>query len=148
LTRTAVVVLGTTYRGDDGVGPLVGERLQAAGVAVLDCGDEPTRLIEHFDGLDLAVVVDAVLSGSQPGFLHRVEVTHAPLPDKLRLSSTHAFGILKAVELARALGRAPKRIVLVGVEGTAFGMGDPMSAAVEAALPAAVDEVMRTLEEA
>jgi hydrogenase maturation protease len=141
-------VLGTPYRGDDAVGPLVGDRLRAEGVEVLDCGDEPTRLIERLDGLDLAVVVDAVLSGAAPGTVHRVEAADGPLPRDLGLASTHAFGIADTIELARALGKAPRRVALVGVEGRAFGMGDSLSAEVEAALGAAVDAVLRTIEEA
>jgi hydrogenase maturation protease len=141
-------VLGTPYRGDDAVGPLVGDRLRAEGVDVLDCGDEPTRLIERLDGLDLAVVVDAVRSGAAPGTVHRVEAADGPLPRDLGLASTHAFGIADTIELARALGKAPRRVALVGVEGRAFGVGDPLSAEVEAALGAAVDAVLRTIEEA
>jgi hydrogenase maturation protease len=143
--RFAVAVLGTPFRGDDAVGPRVGGVLRDAGVPVLDCGDEPTRLIEHLEGLDVAVVVDAVRTGAPPGTLHRVEVTDGPLPAELGLASTHAFGVGEAIELARALGRAPRRVVVVGVEGVAFGMGDPVTPQVEAALAGAVDEVLRTI---
>lgn len=140
-----MVVLGTPFRGDDAVGPRVGDLLRAEGVPLLDCGDEPTRLIDHLEGLDLAVVVDAVRTGSAPGTVHRVEVTDGPLPAGLGLASTHAFGVGEAIELARALGKAPRRVVVVGVEGRAFGMGDPVTPEVEAALPGAADEVLRTI---
>jgi hydrogenase maturation protease len=80
--------------------------------------------------------------------VHRVEAADGPLPRDLGLASTHAFGIADTIELARALGKAPRRVALVGVEGRAFGMGDSLSAEVEAALGAAVDAVLRTIEEA
>lgn len=112
---------------------------------MLDCGDEPTRLIEHLEGLDVAVVVDAVRTGSPPGTVHVVEVADGPLPAELGLASTHAFGVGEALELARMLGRAPRRVVIVGVEGAAFGMGDPVTPQVEAALAGAAEQVLRTI---
>jgi hydrogenase maturation protease len=138
-------VLGSRYRGDDAVGPLVGDRLRERGITVLDCGDEPTRLIEPLAGLDVAVVVDAVRSGAAPGTVHRVEAVDGALPRDLGLASSHAFGVADAIELAHALGRAPRRVVVIGIEGRAFGMGDPVTPEVEAALDRAADVVDEVL---
>lgn len=146
MTRAAVAVLGAEYRGDDAVGPLVGERLRAAGVDVLDCGDEPTRLIERFAGLDLAILVDAVRSGAAPGTVHRVEAHEGALPRDLGLASTHAVSVADALALAYALGRAPRQVVIVGIEGRAFGMGDPLTPEVERAIGVAAREVLQMLE--
>jgi hydrogenase maturation protease len=140
-------VLGSRYRGDDAVGPLVGDRLAEHGLAVLDCGDEPTRLIEQIDGLDLLVVVDAVRSSACVGTIHRVGADDGRLPRDPGLASTHALAVTDALALAEVLGRAPNRVVLVGIEGRAFGMGDPVTPAVEDALDEAVATVLRTLDD-
>jgi hydrogenase maturation protease len=105
-----------------------------AGAIVLDCADEPTRLLDQWDGIDILVVVDAVRTGAPPGTLHRVDGSTGPLPRDLRLASTHAVGVADALDLGRALERAPRRVVVLGVEGRAFGMGDAMTPAVSAAL--------------
>jgi hydrogenase maturation protease len=77
------------------------------------------------------VVVDAVVTGgAAPGTVHRVESSGDPLPRDLRLASTHAVGIADALELGRALGRVPRRVIVIGVEGARFGMGDEMTPAV------------------
>lgn len=145
---SAVAVLGSRYRGDDAVGPLVGDRLRERGVEVVDCGDEPTRLIDRLEGLDLVVVVDAVRSEAPPGTVHTVHAEPgAELPRDPGLASTHALAVTDALALAAVLGRAPRRVVLVGVEGRAFGMGDALTPAVEAALDAAADTVLTTIEE-
>jgi hydrogenase maturation protease len=128
------------------VGPLVADRLRAAGVAVLDCDDEPTRLLDAWAGLDLVVIVDAVSSGAAAGTVHRVEAGEGPLPRELGLASTHAFSVPDALELGRALGRAPRRVVVIGVEGAAFAMGDPVTPAVAAALDEAARAVLAELE--
>jgi hydrogenase maturation protease len=88
-----------------------------------------------------------VCSGASPGTVHRLPLDDEPLPRDLRLASTHAFSVPEALELARVVGRAPKRVVVLGVEGAAFGMGDPLTPAVadaiEDAAAAALDEIGR-----
>lgn len=146
--------LGAPYRGDDAVGPAVAE---AVGRAVTEQGigdveviehEDPTLLIESWADRDLVVVVDAVRSGSAPGAI-RVVTTGPELPpvgtEHGREGSTHQWGLTSAIELARAMGRLPERVVVVGVEAQDFGWGAPLSAAVEAAVPAATDEVLRLL---
>jgi hydrogenase maturation protease len=128
------------------VGPVVAGRLRAAGARVLDCADDPTRLLGLWDGLDAVVVVDAVRSGAPAGTLHRLDAGDGPLPRDLGLASTHAMGIADALELGRALGRAPRRVVVLGIEGASFGMGEEMTPAVAAELDGLVASVLRELE--
>jgi hydrogenase maturation protease len=143
----AAACLGSRYRGDDAVGPLVADRLRAAGAVVLECDDEPTRLLDAWSGLDLVVIVDAVSSGAAAGTVHRVDPGEGPLPRDLGLASTHAFSVPDALELGRALGRAPRRVIVIGIEGAAFGMGDPVTPAVQAALGGVAALVLAELEE-
>ena len=93
----AAACLGSRYRGDDAVGPLVADRLRAAGATVLECDDEPTRLLDAWAGLDLIVIVDAVSSGAAAGTVHRVDPGDGPLPGDLGLASTHAFSVADAL---------------------------------------------------
>jgi hydrogenase maturation protease len=141
----AAVCLGSRYRGDDAVGPEVADRLRAAGARVLECADDPTRLLDLWDGLETLVVVDAVSTGAPPGTLHRVDAGAGPLPRELRLASTHAVGLADALALGQALGRAPSRVVVLGVEGSRFGMGDALSPVVEAALETLVADALAEL---
>jgi hydrogenase maturation protease len=114
---------------------------------VLDCADEPTRLLDLWDGLDAVVVVDALSSGAEPGTLHRIDAGGGPLPRDLRLASTHAMGIADALELGRALGRAPRRVVVLGIEGVSFGMGEDVTPAVAGALDELVALALQELGE-
>ncbi len=114
---------------------------------MLDCDDEPTRLLDAWAGLELVVIVDAVRSGAAAGTVHRIEAGDGPLPRDLGLASTHAFSIADTLELGRALGCAPQRVVVVGVEGAAFEMGDPVTPEVEAALPGVTASVLAELQE-
>lgn len=146
-TSAAIVVgIGTADRGDDEVGLHVARRLRPRleGVCpVLELQQEGTSLLEAWESSDLAVVADAVVSGAPPGAVHRIEVGSGPLPASLGTTSTHGLSLAQAIALGQALHRLPRRLLVYGVEGTAFGLGEPMTPAVRNA----VDGVVRRIEE-
>lgn len=144
MTRQIVIGLGNALRHDDGVGPAVARRLGPlvagrAEIVVLD--GEASRLLDAWEGAELAVVVDAVRSGAPPGTVHRVEVGAEPLPHESPASS-HGLGLAAAVELGRSLGRLPAQVVVYGVEVVDTEAGAGLSPVVEAAIDDVVDQVL------
>ena len=113
------------------------------GVRVVATEAEPTRLIDEFEGADPLVIVDAARSGGRPGTIHRIDLAKEELPTVLFRGSTHHLSLADTIGLARALGRLPERAYVVAVEGVRFEAGAAMSPEVEAAIPAAVEEVER-----
>lgn len=149
--RIAVIGVGNAFARDDAAGLLVARSLRARlpnGVRLLEHEGEPTALFDAWEGLDAAIVVDAVVGAREPGTVHRLDLTSGPLPTTVAARSTHAFNLAAAVELGRVLGRTPRRLVLIGIEGLRFQAGTGLSAEVEQALePAAalvLDEVRRS----
>ena len=146
--RYVVIGVGNLYRRDDAVGHAVVDSLRdrvPPNVALVPCEDEPSRLIDAWDGADSAIVVDAVFAGSPPGSMHRFDASHEAVPAGVFRSSTHAFGVGEAIELARALGRLPPRILVYGVEGREFGTGEGLTAPVEAVVGRVADAVLDEL---
>lgn len=147
-----VVGLGNSYRGDDAVGPLVAELFAGVNCGVRDVGplEEPLDLLGRFDGADLAIVIDAVRSGAPIGNVRvlDVDVAHSDVdgPAEPAVTSTHGIGLVGVLRLARAVGRAPRRLVVVAIEGEAFELGSAMSAAVRAAVPEALLAVTTLIE--
>jgi len=144
MSRVVVVGVGNAYRGDDGAGLAVAERVRGLveGVEVVTCEQEASRVIDAIEGRDAAVLVDASSSGATPGTIHRFDASIEPVPARSFRSSTHAFGVGEAIELARALGKLPGTVVVYGIEGEEFSAGEGLSAAVAAAVEPAVDAVM------
>jgi len=144
-----VIGVGNPLRGDDAAGVAVAERLRPrvpADVEVVSCSEEPSRLMEAWDGADSVVLVDTVSSGEAPGTLHRFEAGEESVPARTFRSSTHAIGIADTIELARALGRLPRRVRVYGVEAGGFATGAPLTPAVETAVVALVRAVLNDLE--
>lgn len=147
--RTVVIGIGNPLRGDDAAGVEVVERLRGHvpdGVEVASCDEEPSRLIETWANADAAVIVDAVASGASPGLLHRFDAGETGIPAHALRSSTHAIGLAETIELARALGKLPPRVLVYGIEGSDFGTGRPLSPEVEAAVETVVTAIQGDLE--
>jgi len=140
----ALIGVGYRFRRDDAAGLEVAARLRAThppGIRILEEEGEPVSLIEGFELVKEALVVDAVSSGAEPGTLHRFDATADPLPVELFKSSTHSLGVGDAVELARELDRLPHRLSVYGIEGANFETGEGLSPAVEATVDALVAEL-------
>jgi hydrogenase maturation protease len=135
--RALVIGLGNAARGDDAAGLIAARRLggvehEGDALALLDVWDETAS----------AVVIDAVASGAEPGTIHCFDAGAGPLPARLRSStSTHAIGLGEAIELARALGRLPTRLIVFGIEGERFEAGAALTPAVAEAVDALVRQV-------
>ncbi|WP_405085094.1 hydrogenase maturation protease [Microbispora sp. NBC_01389] len=154
--ETVVVGLGSDLRGDDAAGLAVARLLAGLhgdapppGVAVEACGDA-AALVEAWSGAALAIVVDAVRTGAPPGTVHhRLPSLPVPLPAPLPVEGwhggTHSLGLVDAVDLARALGRLPGELVVVGIEGGDFTPGAPMTPPVLAAVRRTARELRERL---
>jgi hydrogenase maturation protease len=143
-----VIGVGNALRRDDAAGleivRRVRARAEAAEIAVYEHEGEALALLDIWEGADAVVLVDAIRSGATPGAIHRIDATSAAIPARLRgSSSTHAVGVGEAIELARALRRLPKRVVLFGVEGHRFEAGSGLSEEVEATAGQLADAVLR-----
>ena len=80
------------------------------------------------------IVVDAVKSGAPPGTITIWDVRTSRPPTGQFRCSTHALGVAEAIELARALYRLPRKLIVVGIEGIRFNPGEPPSAEVAEAV--------------
>jgi hydrogenase maturation protease len=141
---TLVIGIGNAWRRDDAAGLEVARRLRApalAGVSIDEREGEPAGLLEAWDGAESVLVVDAVSSGASPGTVYRFDAGAAPLPAATFGHSTHALGLAEAVELGRALGRLPERLIVYGIEGERFDAGAGLSPAVDGAVDGLCDKL-------
>jgi hydrogenase maturation protease len=128
-----VIGVGNAWRGDDGAGLAVARRLRETaptGVEVREHEGEASALIDAWAGAAHVVLVDAAASGAPVGAVRRFDARAKALPAQAVRSSTHAFGVPDAVELARALGRLPDRLEVYAIEGADFTAGASLTPAV------------------
>ncbi len=144
-----VVGIGSPDRGDDAWGLRVAQAVAELGLTQVQVmvHEDPTELVHAWNTVDLAVVVDAVDAGLDPGELvvREMGADADGLPSatfaRVAVGGTHAFGLAAAIELSRALGRLPRRVVLVGAQVGSVAHGVRMTPEVSAAVDPAVDRV-------
>jgi hydrogenase maturation protease len=147
--QVLVIGLGNPDRGDDAVGVEIARQVAAdrPDLSVLEF-DDPSEALDAWDPEDTVVVTDAIMSGGHLGDIHVVDAVNQKLPTGRWCSGgTHALGLAAVVELARALGQLPRRLVVVGVEAKHFAHGAPLSAAVASAVPEAVAAVHAAIDD-
>lgn len=137
---TRIIGCGNRARMDDGAGILVAERLRALGLDAQIQSGESLALVEAWSGADDVIVVDTVVTGAPVGTVHVWDNQQSP-PLPGAPSSTHGFGVAEAIELARSLGRLPRRLRVYGIEGRQFGFGSSFSSELTSALQQVVQHI-------
>lgn len=137
-----VIGIGNSYRRDDGVGHVVADRIaerQIPGVQVITATGEPGAILDAWDGVPRAIVVDAAVGqGVRPGEIHRWT------PGDIEISgvvSSHALGPAQTFALAEALGRAPRELVVFSIGVSDVGQGVGLTPGVAAAVPEMIEAI-------
>ncbi|GAA0535543.1 peptidase M52 [Saccharopolyspora subtropica] len=147
--RVLVAGVGNVFRGDDGFGVAVADRLSRepvpGGVVVADYGVRGLHLAyELLDGYDALILVDAVARGEEPGTLFVVEPDAEP--GGAPPVDSHGMNPQAVLALCRSLGAEVGRVLLVGCEpadcGERMGLSGPVARSVDAAARL-VQEVLR-----
>lgn len=129
-----VLGLGQTLRGDDAAGPQAVRLWQAqypqtAERIRVEIAELPgLSLLNLLEGMEAAVIVDALRAPSTPGKVLRIgpEELAAFTPDS---HSAHGWGVAETLHLGRSLYPALKacRVTLLGIVGGQFDMGAGLS---------------------
>ncbi len=113
-------------------------------VDLVESDGEPTRLIDAFERAPQVIMVDAVVTGAEPGTVHRF--TDTQLPDGMGIGqSSHLVQLVQTIQLGKLLGKLPNGLVLIGIEASDFDNGEGMTSQVEVGVQAAVEAVVGEL---
>lgn len=149
-TLMIVIGVGNRFRGDDAVGLRVVERLGTA-VTCYESDGDPSNLIVLFGSDPDVIIVDAMVSGAEPGTVRATEIAltseEEPRVPLASQRSTHGFGVFEALELARILGTVPHRLTVIGVEGARFDPGAELTPELEEAACRVADRILRIAAE-
>jgi hydrogenase maturation protease len=152
--KTLVVGLGNPILSDDGVGirvaQAVRERIGETEVEFLEASLGGLRLAEQLEGYDRVILVDAIQTrGGVPGAIYRLTLDDIPT---YNADGAHDASLRTALQLVRQQGgKTPDADAVAVVAIEAVNMlvfGETLTAAVQAAIPAAVQAVLDELGKA
>jgi hydrogenase maturation protease len=135
---TVILGLGSSLRGDDGVGPAVIEWLDRQvlppGVETIDGGTSGLDIVSLLMERERAIIVDAANVGRAPGEWVRFTPETAQLNDNAATLSLHSAGLAEALTLGAALNVLPPTIIIYGVQPQHLDWSAQLSDEVQAAV--------------
>ncbi len=142
--RITVVGIGNPSRGDDAIGLLVAHWLRERGidgVEIIPWPGDTLSLFEKIKDSNVVILIDAVSPRGKPGGIYKFNLKDDSVWPELSAYSTHSFGIFHLVELLRVMDSLPQELMIYGIEGKNFGIGDDMSNVVIESARKVVEEI-------
>ncbi|MCD4684352.1 MAG: hydrogenase maturation protease [Anaerolineae bacterium] len=144
---TLILGVGNPLLGDDAIGVLAAQALQQRDdlpphVTVIDGGTDGLGLIPVMEEYRRVILVDAVPMELEPGTIRRFTWAEIKLNLRERLFSLHETGVTEALVLAETLNCLPPKVVFYGVQPHNMEWDQPMSEAVQRALPALLEALI------
>jgi len=151
MKRVLIGGVGNVLLGDDGVGPYVVRMLEALysfgeGVSIADLGTPALDLTHQIVGLHALILVDSVASDETPGaiVLYRKEDILRVMPAE-RLDP-HSPALSECLMTADMLGASPEHVLLVGIVGSCYDPGQPLSEAVRQSVAKSIEAILTELK--
>jgi hydrogenase maturation protease len=107
----------------------------------VESSGDGAELIGMFSTASMAILIDAVSSGGEPGAIYRFDALKNTTPAQLSFQSTHVFGVAEAIELARVLEQLPSSLIVYAIEGENFSTGVGLSSKAKVAVRKVVERV-------
>jgi hydrogenase maturation protease len=158
--RVLIVGLGNMLLKDDGVGVHVAKRLEEmalpCSVEVIDGGTAGLDVLLLHEDVDKLVVIDAMRTGKKPGTIYKGRFKAGESEElawifgqsaKSKIS-LHQVGLIDALAAAEKMNRAPKEIVIIGVEPGQWDYGLELTETVKQSIPEVIKKVLEETENA
>jgi hydrogenase maturation protease len=159
--RVLVAGIGNIFLGDDAFGGEVVRRLQRRplpkDVRVEDFGIRSYDLVYALmEDWDLAILVDALPRGDQPGTVYTIEPEVLAGAGTATMADAHSMNPVSVLQMLDAMGARKGRMLVVGCEPATvepdpegnIGLSAPVKAAVEGAVSVIEDLIIRARSDA
>jgi len=147
-----VICCGNILASDDGIGPVIAKELQSLSlpenVEVIDAGTPGLGLLDMILGTRKAIIVDATITGTEPGTIRKLNIDQLVTREELKLS-LHDLSIVEALNIAREVfpEKMPRELVVIGIEGESIAKPKVgLTRRVEKVVPEAVEAVLYEIQ--
>lgn len=146
MTPILIIGIGNDFRRDDAAGLIAVRALREKNlpnVDIVEQSGDGASLMQAWSGAETVILIDAVSAGREAGTIYRIDANHDVIPAGLFGASSHLLGVGEAVELARALGELPSRLIIYGIEGGNYAIGEGLSPIIASNLPTLVERIIQ-----
>lgn len=150
MQTTLILGIGNTLLTDEGIGVHVLDHLQHChphlpNVTCLDGGTLSFSLAADIQDHDQLIVIDAAQLGLKAGTVRCMEQGDMDRFLGSTRRSVHEVGLLDLMDIARLTESLPEKRALVGIQPAVMDWGESPTAAVQAAIPKAVELALELL---
>jgi hydrogenase maturation protease len=143
-----ILGIGNMLLRDEGVGVHVAQRLQSIDlpeeVELMDGGVLGLDLLEHLEGREKIIIVDAVQGGKAPGTIYRLRRKNMGKENR-PLLSLHDIDLSHVLEVADLMGQHLDPVI-IGIEPKDLSVGLELSPEIEVKIPDIIKLVMEEIE--
>jgi hydrogenase maturation protease len=148
LPWAVIIGFGNPIMSDDGAGVAAIDLLKTMnlpeGVDLAECGTSSLDAIPFLEGKRLAILIDTVRAGQEPGAIYRFTFAELRAPAQ-SIFSLHSIRLADSAQLWELqLGKLPE-IVIYGIEPQSLDMGLELTPRVREALPKLCEMVLTEL---
>lgn len=153
-TRVKVIGFGNKFLSDDGIGPIVIEKLEKTGfskdenIELTDLGTSGTDLIFQIKECPRIIIIDALDAGQEIGKVVRIkekDIEHFCNEGILSLS-LHDLNLADILKLARAM-KLKTDITIIGIKPLNIEFGEELSPEIQEKIPEIISLVEKTLKQ-
>lgn len=149
MDNVIVIGIGNPFRGDDGVGWAVIDALEGKvdeKISLKKIRGDVAELLHYFGTYNHVFLIDACHGNTPVGSWHRVDALKEPVLLEKSPTSTHGLSLSEAVSMAKALNGLPSKLIIYGIDGDNFSLGEQLSLPVAKAVPHVVQSLLKELE--
>jgi hydrogenase maturation protease len=150
-SKPIVIGIGNVLLSDEGAGIHIVRQLRKNDIAKLveihEVGTSSFELLNVIEGNSHVIIVDAVRMDEKPGTVKKIDLIiedDISLPPQV--TSLHQLDLISTLKMAKGVVDLPKKIVLIGIEPASLDTGIELSKLVEAAIPKAISEIIKSID--
>jgi hydrogenase maturation protease len=147
--KIAVVGIGNTLMGDEGVGVVLVNLLEkkryTEKIDFIDAGTSFFNIVSFLRKYDKVVIIDTVYGGKAPGSVYRFEINDIEEIDNNGMLSLHDFGVIQSIKLQKIAGGFPEDVVFFGVEPKRIELSLELSSEVQEKVDQIIDKILNEL---
>ena len=145
-TKLKIIAVGNDLYGDDGIGNAVLNALkqipEMKEIELIDGATDALGLIDHFEGTEHIIIVDAAQMGEKPGTVKVFSREDVKLKIKMDHLSVHGISLAETFDIAQAVDSLPEKITIIGIEPKNIGISETLSDVVTKSIPKVVSNIM------
>lgn len=143
-----IIGVGNEFRCDDAAGIIAARKLKEllpGEITVCECDGDGAKLIDLWHGYNNVILIDAVSFGAEPGNIRIINANETEFPKETALHSSHMFSVAEAVETSRVLKKLPASIIIYGIEGKSYELGNNVSDEVKKSVDKVISEIQKEI---